>query len=41
MTKRQIKAAYKSGKMFLSEAVELLMFDFSMMRGEAINYLEK
>lgn len=39
MTKRQVKAAYVRGDIFLGAAVSALMFDHEMIRGEAIDYL--
>ena len=39
MTKRQIKAAYVKADIFLGEAIEGLMFDHGLDRGEALKYL--
>lgn len=40
-SKRQCKKLYKSGEIFLNEALIYLMNDHFMHRCEAINYLEK
>lgn len=39
MTKRQIKKAYLNAEIGLSDAIPALMFDHSMDRGAALNYL--
>lgn len=41
MTKRQVKASYKNGDIFMTEAMQALVFDFEMSFGEARDYLER
>lgn len=39
MSKRQVKAKFGSGVLFLGEALDCLMFDHSMERGDALRFL--
>ena len=39
--KRQTKLKYKKSEIFLSEALDILIFDCDMFRGEAFNYLHQ
>lgn len=39
MSKRQTKAKFAAGTIFLGEALECLMFDHGMDRGDALRYL--
>ena len=39
LTKRQIKKAYNSAELSLTPAVEMLMFDHGMDKGDAIRFL--
>lgn len=40
MTKRETKRKYKSGDIFLQEAMQSLVFDHGMTFGEARDYLD-
>ena len=39
MSKRVCKKLYLNGDIYLTEAVNCLMFEHEMIRGDAINYL--